>query len=319
MSTPNTNPVVLDETGKADIFLDGTYRFQVFSRDGVLIEDKNNVSNILDLGPIIEKLDQFNTDFQKNISDFQNEKAAALEDFENTGGEKLAEFQQEINIAAAAGAGANGWTDLLIQLQDGSSLRQFIDIQKNKNSERVSIADFGAKGNGDQTLYATDYYSDQNKSIRITQQTADGLAFNRAIKWLRNKGGGALYIPEAKQGKSYRIYGYLEQIDFPCVIYGAGANSWVQNCDNSPTNVDGYGIFCIQPLVVSEITMMNFKLDGNADVRTKPTSELRLYPFVVLGYPQVRLFNLTSINSPIDCLHTRYKMIMSLRIMNSYG
>lgn len=307
MSTPNTNPVVLDETGKADIFLDGTYRFQVFSRDGVLIEDKNNVSNILDLGPIIEKLDQFNTDFQKNISDFQNEKAAALEDFENTGGEKLAEFQQEINIAAAAGAGANGWTDLLIQLQDGSSLRQFIDIQKNKNSERVSIADFGAKGNGDQTLYATDYYSDQNKSIRITQQTADGLAFNRAIKWLRNKGGGALYIPEAKQGKSYRIYGYLEQIDFPCVIYGAGANSWVQNCDNSPTNVDGYGIFCIQPLVVSEITMMNFKLDGNADVRTKPTSELRLYPFVVLGYPQVRLFNLTSINSPIDCLHTRYK------------
>ena len=132
MSTPNTNPVILDETGKADIFLDGTYRFQVFSRDGVLIEDKNNVSNILDLGPIIEKLDQFNTDFQKNISDFQNEKAAALEDFENSSGEKLAEFQQEINIAAAAGAGANGWTDLLVQLQDGSSLRQFIDIQKTK-------------------------------------------------------------------------------------------------------------------------------------------------------------------------------------------
>lgn len=307
MSTPNTNPVVLDETGKADIFLDGTYRFQVFSRDGVLIEDKNNVSNILDLGPIIEKLDQFNTDFQKNISDFQNEKAAALEDFENTGSEKLAEFQQEINIAAAAGAGANGWTDLLVQLEDGSSLRQFIDIQKNKNSEKVSIADFGAKGDGDQTLYATDYYSDQDKSVRITQQTADGLAFNRAIKWLRNKGGGALYIPEAQQSKSYRVYGYLEQIDFPCVIYGAGANSWIQNCDNSPTNVNGYGIFCVQPLIVSEVTMMNFKIDGNADLRAKPTSELRLYPLVVLGYPQMRLFNLTSVNSPIDCLHTRYK------------
>lgn len=142
MSTPNTNPVVLDETGKADIFLDGTYRFQVFSRDGVLIEDKNNVSNILDLGPIIEKLDQFNTNFQKNISDFQNEKAAALEDFENTGNEKLAQFQQAIDTAAAAGAGVNGWITSLIIDPDGKTQEENNAKFKSKNLEFVTVQDF---------------------------------------------------------------------------------------------------------------------------------------------------------------------------------
>src|SRR5574344_1697854 len=33
------------------------------------------------------------------------------------------EFQDAIETAAAAGAGANGWTDLLIQTEDGSTQR----------------------------------------------------------------------------------------------------------------------------------------------------------------------------------------------------
>lgn len=55
LQIPNTNPVILDETGKADIFLNGVYRFQVFSRDGVLIEDKSDVFNIVDLSKVAEK------------------------------------------------------------------------------------------------------------------------------------------------------------------------------------------------------------------------------------------------------------------------
>ncbi|NTY98555.1 hypothetical protein FCH30_15235, partial [Acinetobacter radioresistens] len=55
LQVPNTNPVILDETGKADIFLSGVYRFQVFSRDGVLIEDKSDVFNIVDLSKVAEK------------------------------------------------------------------------------------------------------------------------------------------------------------------------------------------------------------------------------------------------------------------------
>lgn len=55
LQTPNTNPVVLDEFGKADIFLSGTYRFQVFSANGILIEDKDNVFNIVDLSQVPDK------------------------------------------------------------------------------------------------------------------------------------------------------------------------------------------------------------------------------------------------------------------------
>jgi|GEM_PF-4411564 len=68
MEVPNTNPVVLDEAGRAEIFLDGDYRVQVFSRDGALIDDRNGVSNIIDLTPIAEKVDQFNKDIEATIN-----------------------------------------------------------------------------------------------------------------------------------------------------------------------------------------------------------------------------------------------------------
>lgn len=53
LSVSNTNPVILDEFGKADIFLDKEYRIQVYSRDGVLIDDKDNVSNSIELREIV--------------------------------------------------------------------------------------------------------------------------------------------------------------------------------------------------------------------------------------------------------------------------
>ena len=40
---PNINPVILDKSGEADIYLDGNYRFQIFNRFGVLIHDINNI------------------------------------------------------------------------------------------------------------------------------------------------------------------------------------------------------------------------------------------------------------------------------------
>ena len=55
--------------------------------------------------------------------------------------QKLAELQDAINTAAAAGAGANGWTDLLVATDNGRT-------QRDKNNELKSIADFGAKGDG---------------------------------------------------------------------------------------------------------------------------------------------------------------------------
>lgn len=170
--------------------------------------------------------------------------------------------------------------------------------------EVVSVRDFGALGNGDQTLISVPAYkTGRDKSYTITQQTVDGHAFNEALRYLRSIGGGALYVPPAENGKSYRVYAYLEVIDFPCVIYGAGAPSLIKNCDSSPTNTNGYGIFVIQPQNGEEITLLNFKVDGSATVRAKPTSELQLYPLVVYGYPKLRAFGVSSVDSPIDCLN----------------
>ena len=49
--------------------------------------------------------------------------------------QKLNDLDAAISAAAAAGAGANGWTDLLIKLANGRS-------QRDKNSELISILDF---------------------------------------------------------------------------------------------------------------------------------------------------------------------------------
>lgn len=38
-STENTNPIILDASGEADIYINSDYRFQIFDRDGVLIDD----------------------------------------------------------------------------------------------------------------------------------------------------------------------------------------------------------------------------------------------------------------------------------------
>ena len=54
---------------------------------------------------------------------------------------EISNLQDAINTAAAAGAGAKGWTDTLITLFSGRSLR-------NKLSETVSVKDYGAVGDG---------------------------------------------------------------------------------------------------------------------------------------------------------------------------
>lgn len=43
--TENTNPIILDSSGEADIYIGSDYRFQVFSRDDVLINDVNSIAS----------------------------------------------------------------------------------------------------------------------------------------------------------------------------------------------------------------------------------------------------------------------------------
>lgn len=50
LTVPNTNPVILDDTGSADIFLKGSYRIRVFDKSGRFIEEQDNVTQAASQG-----------------------------------------------------------------------------------------------------------------------------------------------------------------------------------------------------------------------------------------------------------------------------
>lgn len=120
--TPNTNPIILDAAGEADIYLDGTYRIRITDRNDVLVND-------------VAKIGSW---FSDNLQDTLDNISGAMDD---AIAPKLQALDDAINSAAAAGAGANGWTDQLITLSNGRT-------QKQKNLDLVTPFDFGAIGDG---------------------------------------------------------------------------------------------------------------------------------------------------------------------------
>ena len=120
--TPNTNPIILDAAGEADIYLDGTYRIRITDRNDVLVND-------------VSKIGAW---FSDNLQDTLDNISGAMDDAIKPA---LQSLDDAINTAAAAGAGANGWTDQLILLSNGRTQRQ-------KNSDLVTPFDFGAIGDG---------------------------------------------------------------------------------------------------------------------------------------------------------------------------
>ena len=129
--TPNTNPIILDAAGEADIYLDGTYRIRITDRNDVLVNDAAKIGAW----------------FSDNLQDTLDNISGAMDD--------------AINTAAAAAAGANGWTDTLIavseninqrQINDGlESIAQLASIKNPRNGQRVYVKSYHAgigKGGG---------------------------------------------------------------------------------------------------------------------------------------------------------------------------
>ena len=120
--TPNTNPIILDAAGEADIYLEGTYRIRITDRNDVLVND-------------VEKIGSW---FSDNLQDTLDNISGAMDEALKP---ILQNLDEAINTAAAAGAGANGWSDLLVSTMGGRT-------QREKNADQISVKDFGAKGDG---------------------------------------------------------------------------------------------------------------------------------------------------------------------------
>lgn len=60
LTVPNTNPVILDDTGSADIFLKGSYRIRVFDKSGRFIEEQDNVTQAASQGDATELTNKVN-------------------------------------------------------------------------------------------------------------------------------------------------------------------------------------------------------------------------------------------------------------------
>jgi hypothetical protein len=162
---------------------------------------------------------------------------------------------------------------------------------------------FGATGVGDETLFPTNYSTDKAGTPHtILQQTVDGLAINAAMRVLRLKGGGTLALPKGV----LTTYGYLERIDFPLAIRGAGRGvTIVRNCAASPWQ-HGYGVFVMDPATLTEVSISDLTIDGYGPNRSGsgPGVEVTGYNLAIYGYPKLTLHNVESRNAIIDCLYS---------------
>ena len=116
--TPNTNPIILDAAGEADIYLDGTYRIRITDRNDVLINDVSKIGS------------WFSDNLQDTLDNISGAMDEALKPI-------LQNLDDAINTAAAAGAGANGWTDLLVTTLDGATQRE-VNAKTLKLAESIS-------------------------------------------------------------------------------------------------------------------------------------------------------------------------------------
>lgn len=178
-------------------------------------------------------------------------------------------------------------------------------------SGALNVKWFGAKGDADQTLFATNYVSD----ITHTQGTRDQLAINSAIRVVRAAGSGSIYIPAGV----YCTYGYLEQID--CApgatatnnisIFGDGPGvSIIRSCSTSPCLI-GYGIMRIGdaaniPASVTRVHLRDFTLDGNGYNRS-PAGEPRADCLTFNGFPNATVTRVDCINSVRDCVLVNFQ------------
>ena len=151
--TPNTNPIILDAAGEADIYLDGTYRIRITDRNDVLVNDVAKIGS------------WFSDNLQDSLDNVSSAMGEALKPTLQNLNDTVDAAQVEVNrrmflldaaiaAAAAAGAGANGWIDTLIATSENVNQRQINDgldnvaqlsaIKNPRNGQRVYVKSVAA-------------------------------------------------------------------------------------------------------------------------------------------------------------------------------
>lgn len=87
LTVPNTNPVILDDTGSADIFLKGIYRIRVFDASGKFIEEQDNITQSASQGDATELSLKVGT-LETNFSSQSEEITTLKSDTETLGSNK---------------------------------------------------------------------------------------------------------------------------------------------------------------------------------------------------------------------------------------
>lgn len=172
-------------------------------------------------------------------------------------------------------------------------------LQLEQNLKKpYNIKAWGAKGDGDQTLLATNKTVDGGQ-VAVTQETHDGICRDNTLSYIKSVGGGELFIPSGE----YRVYAYAPDLDFDVSIIGEGRDlSILKSCDSSPVQ-NGYGVLASYGNTKRHIKLIDFTIDGNVDVRG--IGSVRAYNFAMYG-DNLTVFssNFSSINSPIDCWYS---------------
>ncbi|MFX9871521.1 hypothetical protein ABTP57_04405 [Acinetobacter baumannii] len=178
-TVPNTNPVILDYRGEADIFLlPGSYRFIVYSKDGVQIYDADGNINEGTINALavthVNSLVDLN-----NIPDPWDGRTIYVHDLGN--------YRYDGDTLAWVKAYQN--TDNIIE--DDKTQKQINTSFRLKNKERVSPFDYQAAGNGvtDDTAKFKEI-----ESTETTKSQIDLAGATYAIKsiWSDSKNGVTL-------------------------------------------------------------------------------------------------------------------------------
>ena len=141
--TPNTNPIILDAAGEADIYLDGTYRIRITDRNDVLVNDVAKIGSWFS-DNLQDSLDNISFAMNDALQPALQTLNTSIVSARAEASAELVNLRNAINTAAAAGAGAEGWTaDLVLDAEQSLTQKQinaylFPKIKR----ENVSVWDF---------------------------------------------------------------------------------------------------------------------------------------------------------------------------------